>query len=57
MKAYRKAVAAFAWSFVAAIGSNLIDGALTTTEALAALGIALVATAGVYASKPNVPNR
>lgn len=57
MTTIRKALAATAFSFVAALGAALLDGHLDQGEALAAVGIALVAGGGTYAAPPNAPQR
>ncbi len=52
---YRKAVRAGFWATVAALGSGLLDGQLTQTETAAAVGVGLVAAAGVYVAPKNAP--
>ena len=51
--AARKALLALAFATAAALGTAMLDGDLTTAEALASLGAGLVTGAGTYA----IPNR
>lgn len=53
---YRKALHAAAWAALAALGAAALDGALTTTEAIAAAGVGLVTGFGTARSRPNTPN-
>lgn len=46
-----KAVAAGTLALVASLGENMLDGNLTGTEAVASVGVGLVAAAGAYAVK------
>jgi hypothetical protein len=48
----RKAIAAAGFGLVGALGAAMVDGNLTTAEVVTALGVGLVAGAGVYA----IPN-
>ena len=48
VKKTRKAILAGVATLVGAIGTACLDGQLTTGEAVAAAGAALVAAAGVY---------
>ena len=52
---YRKAVHAGLWATVAGLGTALLDGQLTQGEAAAAVGLGLVAAAGVAAAPKNAP--
>lgn len=45
---YRKAVLGFLVPFVGALGLAMIDGDLTTPEAITSVGIGLATSAGVY---------
>lgn len=51
MQEYSKSIAAFVVSAAGLVGTALLDGNLSTGEALAALGGALVTTAAVYGFK------
>lgn len=53
LRPYSKAVAAFLTTFAGSFGAALLDGHLERTEVLAALGVAIAATAGVYAAPKN----
>ncbi len=44
----RKALAAAGFTLAAALGGTMLDGNLTTAEAIASAGMALVAGAAVY---------
>lgn len=51
----RKATAAFVLAAGGAIGTSMLDGVLTREELVVALGVGLVAAAGVYATPKNKP--
>lgn len=49
--AARKATAAFVLAAGGAVGTSMLDGVLTQQEIVVALGVGLVAAAGVYSIK------
>ena len=49
----KKALAAFLFAAAATLGASMLDGDLTTREAVNAAGVALVTAGGVYVTPRN----
>lgn len=54
IRTIRKALMAAGFTFAAALGGSMLDGTLTATDALVALGMGLVGGAATY-QIPNAP--
>lgn len=56
LKTVKKAVAAFFAAGLGSLGTAVLDGSLTSPEALVAMGVGLVAAAAVYKLKNADPD-